>query len=199
MLSSVQATAACRVPARTEANAAAFAVLGSMVPTRALFQSLRDGLGLYVADAHLSFLDGATVGMLEVQVWTPPDRAAAVVDATRKVVRAVHAGVPASALSWGQLTASAALTHRAASAHEAHDLLLEAAREGRSLESLTRLRTEIGAVSAASPHGAARGLRGTRGRDGARSRGSGLEGDHLDWVEHDRRNGRAPLARTRGA
>jgi predicted Zn-dependent peptidase len=183
VLSSI--TAACRVPARTEGNAAAFAVLGPIVD-RALFQSLRDGLGLYVAEAGVSFLD-ERVGLLEVRVYSPPDRAAAVVDATREVLRAVHAGTPAAALSWGQLAASAELTNRAASARRAHGLLLEAAREGRSPESLTTLRTAIGAVTAADLTALLADCAGHEAVTVLCPNPPGLDGEHLDWVAYDQK------------
>jgi zinc protease len=166
VLSSV--TAWCRVPARSEANAAAFAVLRPIVD-RALFQSLRDGLGLYVAQAELAFLDDR-VGLLAIHARTPADRAATVVAETRKVLGAVASGVPADALAWGRLAASAELTARAASAVSAHGLLVEAAprrtqpREPDDPAGRDRRGDRRGPVRAP------RGLRGARGRDRARSR-----------------------------
>lgn len=176
-------SAICRAAARTDENEAAWAVLLPILD-RALFTALREGLGLYVADAGIDPLD-ERVALLRIVALAPPDRAAAAVDAVREVLKGA-AAVPEPVLAWGRLAAEGDLSADLSDAQGTHRLLVRAAREGRSLPDPTALRTHLGAVTAADLSAILGDCVGHEAITVTGPPAPGLAGQELDWVERDR-------------
>lgn len=173
----------CRVPARTAANAAAYDVLLPILD-RALFNTLREGLGLYVAEVSFSPVDDR-VGFLDVTALAPPEHAATAVAEIRAVLAGARDGVADPVLAWGRLSGAGALALTLADSAGSHGWLAAAAREGRPLPDPVALRAAIDAVSAADLSALLADCAGHEAITVMGPAAPGLDAERVDWVARD--------------
>lgn len=169
----------CRLPGRTDENAAAFRVLAELLDFGA-WRNLREGLGIYGTGVTLTPID-PRLSLLEFGLATTDERAAVALDTVRALLDLAANGAPESAIAWSRRQAEGRLVRDLASGAGVHELLTEAAAEGRSLEGVRDLRANLGRVDAAAIREL---LRDCAGHEAATVIGSRVPdgvGERFDW------------------
>jgi zinc protease len=168
----------CRVPARTDENAAAYDVLDGVLE-RGLWQTLREDGHIYGYSHELTFVD-RRVGLLTIRARTAPEDAVPALKATFDLLRLVHAGVSDEVLANGRLHARGLAASRFATAEYAWYTLAEALQEGRSAASLS---ASPDAVTAQQVRGLLSDCFGHEAATfvGARPPVDGLPVEDVDW------------------
>jgi hypothetical protein len=174
----------CRVPARTATNAAAYDVLLPILD-RALFNTLREGLGLYVAEVSFSPVDDR---------GGVPRRHGARAPRTRCDRRGGDPGRPRGgsrrrrrppSSRGARLSGAGALAVTLADSAGSHGWLAAAAREGRPLPDPVALRAAIDGVSAADLSALLADCAGHEAITVMGPAAPGLDAERVDWVARD--------------
>lgn len=170
----------CRLPGRTDTNAAAHQVLRALLYDD-LFRTLREGASVYRVDVGLEPVD-PRVALLTLQATTLPSQAGATAATMQDTLARVAAGPAPALLGRGRLAAEGEVARGLASAAGTFGLLSDAAAEGRTLDGVRRLRADVGAVDAPA---LAELLRDCVGHEATTIIGpvpTAVEGERVDWV-----------------